>query len=37
VLAWVEKLVARLAIEDDKEALRQRLEDARERRRRLDV
>ena len=37
VLAWAEKLVARLAIEDDKEALRQRLADARERRRRLDV
>ncbi|MDE0348769.1 MAG: prephenate dehydrogenase/arogenate dehydrogenase family protein [Gammaproteobacteria bacterium] len=37
VLAWAEKLVARLAIDDDKEALRQRLADARERRRRLDV
>ncbi|MYE10465.1 MAG: prephenate dehydrogenase/arogenate dehydrogenase family protein [Gammaproteobacteria bacterium] len=37
VLAWTEKLVARLAIEDDKDALRQRLADARERRRRLDV
>ena len=36
VLAWAGKLVARLAIDDDKEALRQRLADARDRRRRLD-
>lgn len=37
VLAWAEKLVARLAIDDDKEALRRRLTEARERRRGLDV
>ena len=36
VLAWAEKLVARLTIDDDKDALQERLADARERRRRLD-
>ena len=36
VLAWADKLAARLAIEPDKEALARRLTAARDRRRRLD-